>query len=166
MSIRVLPRSKNFTTIKLSVFVIINSTVAFWASFDITPVWASFDCTAAFSAGLVSIIMLSFALLSKLKPRFLMCSKQDLDKDLSGKFILITGANSGIGLKACKHFYKRGAKLIMTGRSRERLEAARDEIVKSAKVKHDNPKILITDFADLDQLKYASQNFPKLIFDS
>ena len=66
---------------------------------------------------------------------------------------------TGIGLEACKHFYNRGAKLIMTGRSKQRLEAARDEIVKNATEKHGNPTILITDFADLDQLKSAATQF-------
>src|SRR5262245_6922568 len=40
---------------------------------------------------------------------------------LDGKVVLITGASAGIGA-ACTHvFYRRGAELVLTGRSEEKL---------------------------------------------
>ena len=38
------------------------------------------------------------------------------------KFILITGANSGIGLSACKIFCKEGHKVVATVRTKEKGE--------------------------------------------
>ncbi len=43
--------------------------------------------------------------------------------DLSGRSVLVTGASSGIGRETAMLLGKLGAKLILTGRSRERLEA-------------------------------------------
>lgn len=42
--------------------------------------------------------------------------------DLSGKKILITGASSGIGRATAVYISKLGAKVVLTGRSKERLE--------------------------------------------
>lgn len=47
---------------------------------------------------------------------------------LSGKTILITGASDGIGKQCAKTFAQFGAKLILIGRSLEKLEALFDEI--------------------------------------
>lgn len=41
-------------------------------------------------------------------------------KDLSGKFIIVTGANSGLGLEATKIFSSKGANVIMACRSEEK----------------------------------------------
>lgn len=48
---------------------------------------------------------------------------------LKGKVILITGGSSGIGLAIAKLAARRGAQLIVAARNRERLAAARDEIL-------------------------------------
>ena len=95
------------------------------------------------------------------KPKFLYASQNDLNKDLRGKVIMVTGANSGIGLEMSRQFYNQGAKVIMTGRSQERLDKARQSILNSADkgVEHPEPTILITDFADMDQLKVAANEF-------
>lgn len=47
---------------------------------------------------------------------------------LRGKNILITGASDGIGKQCAKTFAQFGAKLILIGRSQEKLEALFDEI--------------------------------------
>ena len=45
--------------------------------------------------------------------------------ELKGKTILITGGTAGIGLEAAKQFLANGAKVIITGRNQERLDAAK-----------------------------------------
>jgi len=43
---------------------------------------------------------------------------------LEGKVAVVTGANSGIGLATAKRFALEGARLFMTGRRQEELDAA------------------------------------------
>ena len=49
--------------------------------------------------------------------------------DLSGKVIIVTGANSGIGYEAAKEFARKGAQTILACRSMDKAEAALDQIL-------------------------------------
>jgi short-subunit dehydrogenase involved in D-alanine esterification of teichoic acids len=57
--------------------------------------------------------------------------------ELKGKTILITGGASGIGLEAAKQFLEIGAKVIITGRNQERLDAAKKQYPKLIAIKSD-----------------------------
>ena len=48
--------------------------------------------------------------------------------DLSGKVIIVTGANSGIGLEAAKAFARKGAQTVLACRSMEKAAAALTEL--------------------------------------
>ena len=52
----------------------------------------------------------------------------DLDVDLSGQVMVVTGANSGIGRATALGLASRGAEVHMLCRNRERGEAAREEL--------------------------------------
>ena len=53
---------------------------------------------------------------------------------LEGKVAVITGGTTGIGLATAKRFAAEGAKVVITGRNPETLEAARQEVGDSVEV--------------------------------
>ena len=52
-------------------------------------------------------------------------------RDLKGRAVLITGAGSGVGLECARVFAAQGAKLLLVGRSAEKLEAAVAELAET-----------------------------------
>ncbi|RXH08598.1 glucose 1-dehydrogenase [Bradyrhizobium guangzhouense] len=78
---------------------------------------------------------------------------------LRGKTALITGGNSGIGLATAKLFVAEGAKVIVTGRNKETLEAAARELGRNAiALAADTTDIAATEAA----IKKGSETFGKL----
>ncbi len=71
--------------------------------------------------------------------------------DLSGKTVVVTGANSGIGLEATRAFARKGAHVVMACRDVGRGESAK------ATVREDAPAASLTvrelDLADLDSVR-------------
>lgn len=57
--------------------------------------------------------------------------------NLTGKTILITGGGSGIGLEAARQFLEIGAKVIVTGRNQEKLNAVKKQYPQLITIKSD-----------------------------
>lgn len=81
--------------------------------------------------------------------------RTDLTEDLTGKVIVVTGANSGIGFEACQSFARRGATVVLVCRDRSRGEAALEQIKKAS----GNPllSLFIADFVSLASTAQAAQ---------
>lgn len=78
--------------------------------------------------------------------------------DLSGKVILVTGANSGLGLQSVLDLARHGPKEIwLTSRTTEKANEAIQEIKKE--VPGANLKPLSLDLASFDSIKSAARNF-------
>jgi uncharacterized oxidoreductase len=59
---------------------------------------------------------------------------------IHGKTILITGGASGIGLEAAKQFSENGAKVIITGRNQDKLDAVKKKMPEITVIKSDVSK--------------------------
>jgi len=77
--------------------------------------------------------------------------------DLTGKTIIITGANSGLGKEMATYAAAKGANLYMLCRSKGRAEQARDEI--AALTSNKNIKILLADVGELNQVRKVVKEF-------
>src|SRR5690348_17314847 len=51
-----------------------------------------------------------------------------MDLGLRGKTVLVTGSTAGIGFAAARAFAREGARVVVNGRSKERVEEARGRI--------------------------------------
>lgn len=80
-------------------------------------------------------------------------------KKLEGKFAVITGGTTGIGLATAKLFIDEGARVIVTGRAPEKIKAAQAELGDNAIV----IKSEATSLPDMDALaERVKQTFGKL----
>ncbi|MBB2929210.1 SDR family oxidoreductase [Paraburkholderia silvatlantica] len=78
--------------------------------------------------------------------------------EMIGRTVLITGGTSGIGLELAKQLAARGNTVIVTGRSPERLQAAREAIPGLHAFRSD-----VSDLASIESLyKTISDRFPLL----
>eukprot|EP01080_Neovahlkampfia_damariscottae_P012714 gene12714-6912_t len=80
--------------------------------------------------------------------------------DLTGKTALITGSNTGIGYETARALCSVGARVIICGRNKEKLEAAKKEIQKS--VKDGKIDSLSVDLGDLSSIKQFAEDAKKL----
>jgi NAD(P)-dependent dehydrogenase (short-subunit alcohol dehydrogenase family) len=73
---------------------------------------------------------------------------------LKGKYAVVTGASSGLGLETCRVLAAAGAKVLMVARNKEALEAAAAEI----RQQQPDAQLLtqIMDLADLDSVRSAA----------
>lgn len=75
--------------------------------------------------------------------------------DLAGKVIVITGANSGIGKDMATYAAAKNATVYMLCRSKDRAEAARNEIVEQTS--NDKIKILLADVGEISQVRRVAE---------
>ncbi len=80
---------------------------------------------------------------------------------LDGKVCMVTGPTSGIGQEVAQELAERGAKLILVGRSSEKLERVKQMILEggSDPGHAQDPEIIICDFSSLAQVRDAAKQF-------
>jgi protochlorophyllide reductase len=74
--------------------------------------------------------------------------------DQTGRTVLVTGANSGLGLRSAEALARRGATVLMACRSAERAEVARAQVAAVATGR--NPVVVALDLADLASVRTAA----------
>ncbi|XP_074060946.1 dehydrogenase/reductase SDR family member 7B isoform X2 [Macrotis lagotis] len=75
--------------------------------------------------------------------------------------VVITGATSGLGKECAKTFYAAGAKLIICGRSQEKLKELVRELSATHSKKTHEPHIVVFDLADSDTIVPAANEILK-----
>ncbi len=81
--------------------------------------------------------------------------------NLSEKTILVTGATSGIGFRACVELARQGAFVIGTGRDEQRCENARQSILQE--IPQARVAFLVGDFSSQNQIRGLAEEFLQLI---
>ncbi len=76
---------------------------------------------------------------------------------MKGKTCLITGANSGIGKVMALEIAKKGANVVMVCRSKEKGEAARNEIVKESG--NESVELMLADLSLMKQVRNLAEEF-------
>lgn len=87
-----------------------------------------------------------------------MCSKELLEKDLSGRTILVTGGNSGIGLTTVKQLAKQGAEVVLCARKLEVAQKLAEEISKESR---GSVRGFQLDLGSLESVRECAENFSK-----
>ena len=79
--------------------------------------------------------------------------------DLTGRLIIVTGGNSGLGFESAKAFVAKGAGVILAARSIERGKSAKKKILQD----YPNSKINVMrlDLANLESIHYFVKQFKK-----
>src|SRR2546427_11625409 len=75
--------------------------------------------------------------------------------DQAGRTILVTGANSGLGLRSAEALASRGARVLMGCRNLEKAAVALEAVKKVAA--DAAPEIVPLDLADLDDVRAGGQ---------
>ncbi|WP_207652886.1 SDR family oxidoreductase [Anaeromicrobium sediminis] len=84
----------------------------------------------------------------------LRCDENLFRKDLEGKYYIVTGANSGVGLETTRQLVKQGAHVIMACR---RIESAK-EVAKSFAAERGTVSFEKLDLSDLESVRAFAEN--------
>lgn len=79
--------------------------------------------------------------------------------DLTGKVIVVTGGNSGLGFWSVKAFAENGAEVVLASRSKKNGEKAKKEILSD--VTKGKIEVAELDLADLKSVRRFAENFQK-----
>ncbi|CAK1600778.1 unnamed protein product [Parnassius mnemosyne] len=85
--------------------------------------------------------------------------------DLSGKYALITGCNSGIGYETAKSLARHGCNILMANRNMEATQNAIKDIVRDTNASEDNLKSIYLDLASLDSVKKCASSVKTVFAD-
>lgn len=77
--------------------------------------------------------------------------------DLTGKVIVVTGGNSGLGYESVKAFAEKGAEVIIACRSLKKGDSAKKKIGKV----RGNIEVMQLDLMDFESIKNFTDNFSK-----
>jgi len=77
--------------------------------------------------------------------------------DLTGKVIIVTGANSGIGFEAAKEFARKGTRVVLACRDAKKAEAAAKQI--HGEYPDATLEIMALDLSDLSSVRAFATNF-------
>src|SRR4051812_38917150 len=83
--------------------------------------------------------------------------RAEMEKDLVGKIILVTGATEGIGKAAAFDFVRRGASLTIVGRNKEKSEGVRAELQKAGEGAE--VELLLGDLSKLADIRAVAATF-------
>lgn len=78
-----------------------------------------------------------------------------MDLELDGKKALVTAASKGLGRAVATQLASEGARVAISSRSRENLEAAREHIVETADVDPETVRLVPCDLSDPDAIRPA-----------
>ena len=81
----------------------------------------------------------------------------DNSPDLSGKIIIITGANSGIGFEAARALVHKGAEVVLASRDHTKAQDALAEL--QAEIPHAKLAFIPLDLASLDSIRFFAEQF-------
>ena len=76
--------------------------------------------------------------------------------DLDGRTVLVTGANSGLGLRSAEALAGHGARVLIACRNPDKGEAARDQV--RAMARGAPPELVLLDLADLSSVEAAAED--------
>ncbi|CAD5118034.1 DgyrCDS6774 [Dimorphilus gyrociliatus] len=79
-------------------------------------------------------------------------------RSLEGKTVIVTGGNSGVGKGCCTDFIRRGARVILACRNRERGNDAKSDIERDTGI-HGNLIVMILDLSSMKSVREFAEEF-------